>query len=192
MQPAGPLPGLDVHALAGVMTLILKWCIRQHQLQGDVGTLQSGQHGLRQGPRMEAQWATGLHRRNQLRLRHIGHTEPGEVVVDQLVRLTLQDHIILLQGLIGWRHTHFKDAYLQIKKKYIYIVNAHSGLMITKKYQMTQKVRKKDSTHVSHEKEWFVNPLLLCWSRCICIGHGPRLSESLKCLQFSEEIYQNC
>lgn len=95
-QQAGSLLSLDVFHLTGIQTLIPTGRVGQRQLQGHVGALQAGQHCMRQGPPLQLQGATGLHRRNLLRLWDVGHTEPGEVAIDQPVCLTPQNHMVLL------------------------------------------------------------------------------------------------
>lgn len=108
LQQAGSVLSLNVFHLTGIQALVLTGRVGQPQLQGHVAALHAGTHSMRQGPPLQRQGATGLQRHNLLWLGDVGHTEPGEVAVEQLVRLTPQNHIVLLQGLIGRRHTHLE------------------------------------------------------------------------------------
>lgn len=61
---------------------------------------------------LQNQRAAGLHGRQLLRLRDVGHAEPGQVFVDQLVGLAAQHHVVLLQRLAGRGHAHLEPAYV--------------------------------------------------------------------------------
>lgn len=109
-EEAGPLPSLDVLHLAGVHPLVPPRHVGQGQLQGNVGALQPREDSLGQGLLGQGQASTGLHGRDLLWVKLILHTEPGQISIDQPVCLTPQNHLVLLNGLTGWRHTQLQTT----------------------------------------------------------------------------------
>lgn len=180
-QQAGSLLGLDVFHLTGVQTFIPTWCVGQQQLQGHVGALWAGLHRLWQGPLLQRQRAAGLHRCYLLWLWGVGQTVPGEITIDQPVRLAPQNHMLLLYGLIGWGHAHLKTTWQRQTEC------EQMWRILTRLQRQSTWKKEKHSAHVSHGRRWCVNPPLLCWQLCICTRHEPQLSESSVSSWFSVE-----
>ena len=115
-QHADLLPGFDVLHLADVHALVAPRGAGQGQLQAELGALQAGQSGLGEGMLGQAQRVARLDGRGALRVEGAGQAEPGQVPVEEHVRLAPQNHRLLLDGLAGRRHAELQAVWGGVRR----------------------------------------------------------------------------